>query len=124
MPSYPLKRELQRKRLSLKMTERNMNKQKDREILVYADWLGEEPQLIGVLSSSILRGKEIFAFEYSSQWLNNIDIRALDPSLHLFEGRQFAPQGQSESDNTQSLELVKSVAPYFTPIKAIDFISF
>jgi serine/threonine-protein kinase HipA len=73
-----------------------MNKQGEKELLVYADWVDiREPQLIGVLSSSVLRGKEIFAFEYDSQWLNNNSIRALDPSLILFEGRQFVPQGHS-----------------------------
>lgn len=72
-----------------------MNKQ-DKSILVYADWLeNEEPQLIGVLSSSLHRGKEIFSFEYDPKWLKRQETRALDPALHLFEGRQFAPQGQS-----------------------------
>ena len=64
--------------------------------MVYADWIGNAaPQLIGILSSSLLRGKEIFSFEYDSHWLKNEDTRALDPSLHLFEGPQFVPQGQS-----------------------------
>ncbi len=73
-----------------------MNKQGEKNILVYADWPGiEKPQLIGILNSSVLRGKEIFAFEYDPLWLNRKDIRALDPSLHLFEGLPFAPQGQS-----------------------------
>ena len=71
-----------------------MTKQAEKEILVYADWAIEEPKLIGVLSTTVLRGKEIFAFEYSSKWLKNADIRSLDPSLHLFQGRQFAPHGQ------------------------------
>lgn len=73
-----------------------MNKQGDKNILVYADWVSNaKPQLIGVLNSLVLRGKEIFSFEYDSQWLKSPDTRALDPSLHLFEGRQFAPSGQS-----------------------------
>lgn len=72
-----------------------MNKQGEKEILVYADWVGDEPQLIGILSSSVLRGKEIFSFEYDLHWLNHTNIQRLDPSLHLFEGRQFVPQGQA-----------------------------
>lgn len=36
-----------------------MNKQDEKEILVYADWEGKEAQLIGVLNSSVLRGKEM-----------------------------------------------------------------
>lgn len=72
-----------------------MNKQGEKKILVYADWVMDKaPQLIGILSSSLLRGKEIFYFEYDSLWLYNSNNRALDPSLSLFEGRQFAPQGQ------------------------------
>lgn len=70
-----------------------MNKQGEKEILVYADWINT--QLIGTLSSSVLRGKEIFSFEYDSTWLNNTHIQALDPSLHFLSGRQFVPQGQS-----------------------------
>jgi len=73
-----------------------MSKHGERDILVYANWVGvSKPCLIGILSSSLLRGKEIFAFEYDTMWLNSKDIRALDPALHLFEGRQFVPQGQS-----------------------------
>ena len=73
-----------------------MNKQGDKDILVYADWLGiEAPRLLGILTSSIHRGKEIFSFEYDSLWLNSRDIRSLDPSLHFLEGRQFSPQGHT-----------------------------
>ena len=64
----------------------HMNKQRDKNILVYADWIEkEEPLLIGILSPSVLRGKEIFSFEYDSQWLKSRDTRTLDPSLQLFE---------------------------------------
>ncbi|MFA6301509.1 MAG: HipA domain-containing protein [Legionella sp.] len=73
-----------------------MTKLDEKDILVYADWIEiEKPLLIGILNSSVLRGKEIFAFEYDSLWLNNRNIRALDPSLQLFKGRQFVPQGHS-----------------------------
>jgi len=73
-----------------------MNKKEDKNIFVYADWIADEgPQLIGTLNASLLRGKEIFSFEYNLQWLNNVNIKALDPSLYLFEGRQFVPQGQA-----------------------------
>jgi serine/threonine-protein kinase HipA len=73
-----------------------MIKQGEKDISVYADWFGiAERQLIGILSSSILRGKEIFSFEYDLQWLSSKTIRPLDPALHLFAGRQFAPHGQA-----------------------------
>jgi serine/threonine-protein kinase HipA len=72
-----------------------VNKQRDKYILVYADWVShEDPQLIGILISSVLRGKEIFSFEYDSKWLETKATRSLDPVLHLYEGRQFAPQDQ------------------------------
>ncbi len=71
-------------------------KQGEKDILVYADWLEvKEPQCIGVLSGSLLRGKEIFAFEYDPLWLSSQNIRLLDPSLQFFEGRQFVPKTQS-----------------------------
>jgi serine/threonine-protein kinase HipA len=42
-----------------------------RSIYVYADWDGlETPQLMGVLFAELLRGKEIFSFEYNKEWLN------------------------------------------------------
>ena len=38
-----------------------------KEILVYADWKGlkESPTLLGKLYSTIVRGNEVFSFEYS-----------------------------------------------------------
>ena len=66
-----------------------------KEILIYSDWKNKEQQLIGVLTVSVLRGKEIFTFEYDSHWLKHTDILALDPALQLFAGRHFVPQGLS-----------------------------
>jgi len=39
-----------------------------KEILVYADWIGilEPPALLGILYSEIIRGKEIFSFDYDN----------------------------------------------------------
>ena len=37
------------------------------------------------------RNKEIFSFEYSSDWIKNTNLHTLDPSLHLFQGPQYAP---------------------------------
>ena len=43
-----------------------------KEILVYANWLGfNDPFLIGTLSASTAGGKEIFAFEYTKEWLQS-----------------------------------------------------
>ena len=46
--------------------------QRERNILVYADWqeLGN-PTLMGMLSATQMRGKEIFAFEYDREWLQS-----------------------------------------------------
>jgi serine/threonine-protein kinase HipA len=63
--------------------------QRERNILVYADWqeLGN-PTLMGRLSATQMRGKEIFAFEYDKEWLQSSYIQ-LDPDLYFFKGRQF-----------------------------------
>ena len=41
-----------------------------KEILVYSDWShNSKPELIGFLNSDLLKGKEVFSFEYDSEWL-------------------------------------------------------
>lgn len=46
-------------------------KHNETKIWVYADWeFLEEAQLMGVLTSQRLRGKEIFSFEYTETWMN------------------------------------------------------
>jgi len=65
------------------------------EILVYASWSPlPEPQLMGVLSASFLKGKENFSFEYDSQWLQQKHSPRLDPDLPLVTGKSF-PQGKA-----------------------------
>ncbi len=51
--------------------------QRERNILVYADWqeLGN-PTLMGMLSATQMRGKEIFAFEYDKESLQSSYIHA------------------------------------------------
>lgn len=42
----------------------------EKEIFVYADTeYMEKPLFLGTLHSSPIRGKEIFSFEYSKEWL-------------------------------------------------------
>lgn len=60
------------------------------QIEVHAYW--GEPQLVGILYASISRGKEIFSFEYSENWLNSDQAILIDPALQLFRGMQYAPQ--------------------------------
>lgn len=64
---------------------------KKRIIQVFADWeTVSEPQLMGLLSATQIRGKEIFAFEYDKEWLkSNQDKHSLDPDLNLYGGQQY-----------------------------------
>ncbi len=73
-----------------------MNKSKERNIEVYAHWLGlSQPTLMGILNVTPSRGKEIFSFEYNEAWRRTNQHIAIDPSLQLFPGRQYAPVNQS-----------------------------
>jgi len=59
-------------------------------IYVYADWQEiKGPKLLGILHSEILRGKEIFSFEYSNEWLESDTSQLLDPDLQLFKGLHY-----------------------------------
>jgi len=62
-----------------------------KEILVYADWIGikDPPALLGRLYSEIIKGKEIFSFEYSDEWLKSKFAQVIDPDLKLFSGTQY-----------------------------------
>lgn len=69
--------------------------QRERNILVYADWLNDaQPALMGNLSAIQIRGKEVFAFEYNKDWLKSNYIQ-LDPDLQFFSGRQFLNDSKS-----------------------------
>ena len=66
-----------------------------RNIYVYYD--GEQvtsPILMGVLSATRLRGKEIFSFEYDAAWLSDRRFSSFDPDLQLYGGRQYLPKGK------------------------------
>jgi serine/threonine-protein kinase HipA len=62
-----------------------------KNILVYADWTGikESPVLLGILHSEIVRGKEIFSFEYSDEWLKSKFAQVIDPDLELYSGSHY-----------------------------------
>ncbi len=45
---------------------------------------------MGTLYASLTRGKEIFSFEYDSEWLKSPQSQILDPNLGLFTGPQYA----------------------------------
>lgn len=66
-----------------------------KNIYVYADWgKSSQPILVGVLHTIPSRGKEIFSFEYSQDWLSNPQAFTLDPSLQLFLGKQYVSSHQ------------------------------
>lgn len=72
-----------------------MSKTQQRNIEVYANWEGlSDTILVGVLYATPSRGKEIFSFEYSHDWLKNNFAHVLDPSLQLYRGLQYPSQGQ------------------------------
>jgi serine/threonine-protein kinase HipA len=72
-----------------------MNKTLQRHIEVHSHWAGlTKPKLIGMLYATPVRGKEIFSFEYDSEWLNSNPTYPLDPSLQLYQGTQYAQQAQ------------------------------
>ena len=61
-----------------------------KEILVYADtWEMPSPLLLGILTATQVRGKEVFAFEYSADWLKYTKAFPIDPELQLYSGRHF-----------------------------------
>jgi serine/threonine-protein kinase HipA len=66
-------------------------------IWVYADWKPMEvPYLIGKLFSQLVRGKEIFSFEYNETWLTASQAKLyLDPNLGLYKGKQYLPDGRN-----------------------------
>lgn len=61
-----------------------------REIYVFADWQEiDGPLLMGVLTSELLRGKEIFSFAYGKDWLSRPFAQSLDPNLQFYPGPQY-----------------------------------
>ncbi len=62
-----------------------------RKIYVYAHWAGmREPLPMGELRAELIRGKEIFSFNYYNEWLKTNTSQNLDPQLYLFSGAQYA----------------------------------
>ena len=63
---------------------------KKRKIHVYADWHGlNGPVYMGELHAELMRGKEIFSFEYDTNWLKSGQAQLLDPDLQLYTGMQY-----------------------------------
>jgi len=67
-----------------------------RTVYTYADWdKVNEPHLMGVLTSTLVRGKEIFSFEYDEDWLNSNSSQNLDPDLQFYSGPQYLNEAKS-----------------------------
>lgn len=59
-------------------------------ILVFENWSGEKPVLIGRLYVDSSRGVEQYSFEYDDKWLKESPAAfVLDPELSLYHGRQY-----------------------------------
>ena len=64
----------------------------EKTLFVYDNWRSEDPTLFGRLNASLIKGQEIFSFEYSDKWLSTFHKSfALDPDLSFFKGRQYLP---------------------------------
>jgi serine/threonine-protein kinase HipA len=61
------------------------------QLEVWADWhwLKREKKM-GDLYATQVRGKDIFSFEYSPEWIKSSAAQILDPSLQLEKGLQYA----------------------------------
>jgi len=69
---------------------------KNKDILVYAHWKGLlEPNLMGILSVKITKGKEIFSFEYSKKWLESDFNFIIDPDFQFYPGRFFPKEDRT-----------------------------
>lgn len=67
------------------------------DIFVYIDAynLVEKPLLIGVLSATQVRGKEIFSFSADEKWSSNTSLSYLDADLQPYRGKQYVAQNKN-----------------------------
>lgn len=62
----------------------------EKAILVYDDFSGNSPILIGRLYVDVIKGGETYSFEYDNEWLTSTNLSvSLDPDLYSYTGRQF-----------------------------------
>jgi serine/threonine-protein kinase HipA len=67
-----------------------------KKMAVFAHWEElQEPLLMGWLQATPSRGKEIFSFEYTREWLNTANAQQLDPDLQLYAGPQYLQEEKS-----------------------------
>ena len=64
------------------------------QVYVYEEFSSGIPELMGVLYSDVLRGRERISFEFDRKWLKQTGMKFyIDPDLGLFPGRQY-PSGK------------------------------
>lgn len=62
-----------------------------KRIWVYADWIDlGGATLMGTLTAEQVRGREVFSFSYSKEWLEKGPALVLDPHLGLYSGPQYS----------------------------------
>ncbi|MEY8364432.1 type II toxin-antitoxin system HipA family toxin [Anaerovoracaceae bacterium 41-7] len=67
----------------------------NKTILVYDDFSGAVPVLIGRLYVDVIKGGESYSFAYDDEWLANTKLSlSFDPDLPTYAGRQF-PNGRT-----------------------------
>lgn len=67
----------------------------NKTILVYNDFSGDTPVLIGRLYVDVIKGGESYSFAYDDEWLSDTKLSvSLDPDLSAYAGRQF-PNGRT-----------------------------
>lgn len=73
-----------------------MKAENKRKIIVYADWETlTKPVIMGYLTVILVRGKEVFSFEYDKEWLQAGNNCELDPDLGLYAGNQFVREDKN-----------------------------
>jgi len=65
-------------------------------IYIFADWEEfDEPMLVGMLRSDLVKAKEHFSFTYDEAWLASKFVQQIDPALHLYAGEQHNNEQQN-----------------------------
>jgi serine/threonine-protein kinase HipA len=63
----------------------------NKQILVYGDWIDlGDTMLMGILQAEQVRGKEVFSFSYTKEWLEKGPALVIDPDLGLYSGPQYS----------------------------------
>lgn len=66
------------------------------DIYTYIDAAGltTGPELLGVLRAEMVRGREVFSFNFDPSLLAGKNLPYLDPDIQPYDGQQWAPEGK------------------------------